>query len=1315
MDQLIELRKKIKELEQNEHTYKDAEEKLQLVIQQLAASNQQLQSREQELKSEQDTLIQTQKIASIGSWDWDVASDTVKWSDELFQIFKLDPKNGAVSYSDHPKIYTPKSMKRLDKAVQHTLATGEPYEIDLKIKRNDQTNAFCTARGYAKTDKKGKIVGLYGSFQDITERKNTEKELKKIKKRLRLVIDYSPFPIAVVDETDQYIEYWSKSAIKLFGHNPKTAQEWYELAYPNPEYRQQAIERWKPFLEKARNTKKSVNTGEYEISCKNGSLKICELHAQFIPNGLVVTLNDVTERKKNEEHLKKIEWLLQPKKGKTEVKVPDYGDLTLLNKNRTILDSVGKEVLNEIVSDYLSLLETSAAVYEKNGDYAVGIFSSEWCQFMDSCSRNLCRTQDNTKALQSGKWLCHDSCWADASRQSMVQNKAVDIECSGGLHIYAIPITANNEVIGSINFGYGNPPTKNHELAEIAANYNTSVDQLKNIAKTYETRPAFIIDIAKEKLETSAKLIGNIVERNQMEQELRKNQQRYKKAQAMGHVGNWEYNPVTTHFWASDEAKRIYGYDLNLDDFSTEKVENCIPEKERVHQALIDLLEHNKSYDLEFDIISHDKGIRKTIHSIAEVERDTNETPIIVTGVISDISQQKEANDHLKALNQQLRTNEQQLQAANQQLRAHEQQLVATNQQLSASEQKFRTLFNSMQEGVYLHQIIYDDYGKACNYEIIEANPISEKYLTIKREDAIGKLATDLYKTEVAPFIDVYAKVAETGSPVSFEQYFEPMDKHFLISVFSPQRGKFATVFLDITDNKLAEISLNKANQELNKVQEISHVGSFSIDLRTNEVKWTEELYKIYGFDPAFPPPLLNESQTLFTPESWELLSASIANAADKGQPYEIELNTRLKNGKTGWMWAHGEAITDNHGKITEIWGAAQDITERKRTEIELLKAKEKAIESDRLKSAFLANMSHEIRTPMNGILGFSNLLKEPKLTGKEQQKYIEIIEQSGERMLNIINNIIDISKIEAGLMKLVLTESDINEQVEYIYTFFKPEVEAKGMNIYLKTTLPSKEAIIKTDREKVFAILTNLVKNAIKYTQTGSIEIGYKQKGDVLEFYVKDTGTGVPEDRKTSIFERFIQGEIEDKMARQGAGLGLAITKAYIEMLKGDIWVEDHENQGSIFYFTIPYTPINEHKTINKTQENTDTEKAQNNIEILIAEDDESSEMLLEILCRNFSEKIIKARNGIEAIEACRNNPKIDLILMDIQMPKLGGYEATQEIRKFNTEVIIIAQTAFGLAGDKEKALEAGCDDYISKPINKNKLNSLIWKHIKQ
>jgi signal transduction histidine kinase len=235
----------------------------------------------------------------------------------------------------------------------------------------------------------------------------------------------------------------------------------------------------------------------------------------------------------------------------------------------------------------------------------------------------------------------------------------------------------------------------------------------------------------------------------------------------------------------------------------------------------------------------------------------------------------------------------------------------------------------------------------------------------------------------------------------------------------------------------------------------------------------------------------------------------------------------------------------------------------------------EKVKLADKLKSAFLANMSHEIRTPMNGILGFAGLLKRPNLTGELQKEYISIIEKSGIRMLNILNDIIDISKIESGLMTVNILETNINEQIGYIGAFFLPEAEEKGINFSFKCSLPAGESIILTDREKICAILTNLVKNAIKYTNEGSVELGYAKKDGGLEFYVKDTGIGIPKDKIDMIFNRFVQVDVVDKMVRQGAGLGLSISKAYIEILGGSIRVDSEEGKGSTFYFTIPYTTL--------------------------------------------------------------------------------------------------------------------------------------------
>lgn len=379
----------------------------------------------------------------------------------------------------------------------------------------------------------------------------------------------------------------------------------------------------------------------------------------------------------------------------------------------------------------------------------------------------------------------------------------------------------------------------------------------------------------------------------------------------------------------------------------------------------------------------------------------------------------------------------------------------------------------------------------------------------------------------------------------------------------------------------------------------------------------------------------------------------------------------------------------------------------------ELTKAKEKAEESELLKTAFLANMSHEIRTPMNGILGFVELLKETNLSGEEQQEYIGIIAESGKRMLNIINDIISISKVEAGHTELVISETNINDQLKYIYTFFKHEAESKGLKLSYRTGLSDLKANVMTDREKIYAILTNLVKNAVKFTIDGSIELGYQKKGAFLEFSVIDSGIGIRKDHLEIIFERFRQASESLSRHFEGAGLGLAISKAYVEILGGKMWVESEFGKGSAFYFTIPYIPLIE-ETNHPGNELSEKWEDLNNkgLKILIAEDDPISDLFLRKLILPFAKEVLKVKNGTDAVDICRKNPDIDLVLMDIQMPGIDGNEATRQIRLFNQEVIIVAQTALGINGERERSLASGCNDYIAKPISVGDFNNLISKY---
>ena len=571
-------------------------------------------------------------------------------------------------------------------------------------------------------------------------------------------------------------------------------------------------------------------------------------------------------------------------------------------------------------------------------------------------------------------------------------------------------------------------------------------------------------------------------------------------------------------------------------------------------------------------------------------------------------------------------------------------------------------------------------------------------------------------KCPLIPFIIVTGTVDEETAAETIKQgAWDYVVKERLSRLSSAMKNA-----LELKDEK-AKRAIDKEKLRISEERfklaiEGSQDGIWDWDLKTNKIYLSSRLKSMLGYENYEIKNTYKWWEDILHPDDKKFTLAILNNNLKKETPfYMVKYRLKCKDGSYKWIFARGKTIFDKNGSPYRIAGSLTDISEQKLMEEKLIRAKEKAEESDRLKSAFLANMSHEIRTPMNGILGFASLLKGPNLSGKSQKEYIKFIEKSGVRMLEIINNIISISKIESGLVEVNNIKFNINEQQENLYTFFKPEVEAKKIDFSFKSSLPFEYSIIKTDKDKFLSILTNLIKNAIKYTEQGSIEFGYNLKGKFLEFYIKDTGIGIKSNRQKVIFDRFIQADIENKMAIQGAGLGLAISKAYVEILGGEIWVESKIGKGSIFYFTIPFNTV----SVNINENNnvvTDCEMENKikRLNILLVEDDEISGLLINAIFEKTNCNILNAKNGIEAIELCKKKSDIDLILMDIQMPDMNGYEATRQIRKFNKDVVIIAQTAYALSGDKEKAIKAGCNEYITKPIIKEKLFALIKKTIK-
>ncbi len=661
-------------------------------------------------------------------------------------------------------------------------------------------------------------------------------------------------------------------------------------------------------------------------------------------------------------------------------------------------------------------------------------------------------------------------------------------------------------------------------------------------------------------------------------------------------------------------------------------------------------------------------------------------------------------------------------------------------EELRNSENNYKTLFNENTDGITIFSIRGDEVAPV----IVDMNENAASMLGYSWEEMIkmdpGKLEIDITREKMEKRVEEL----KTKGFLNYETTLQHKNGNKIIVEIKTLVINYANqpavmnIARDITKRKEIEQELITAKEnaeesekkyrqifdntfDIMSIYEVTEDGRFKvITFNPAEEKLIGSLenYQNRYIDECIPPELYNE----FKPHYDRCIQE------EKLIVYEEDISFQDIH-KT--FYTQLIPLKNNEGRVHRIIVISRDITdvkllstqlthqneELKLLNIDLTVSKEKAEESDKLKTAFLSNMAHEIRTPMNGILGFSELLQEPGLSDDRQQEYLKIIEKSGKRMLNIIDEIVEISKIEAGVMPIEIKDTVINEKIEFIYELLKPEAEARGLKLSVGNTLPQKAATIKSDGQKIYSILSNLVKNAIKYTDKGSVEFGYDVvetgHGLSLQFYVKDTGIGIPKDRQEAIFERFIQADIIDIQARQGAGLGLSIAKAYVELLGGKIRVESEEGIGSTFYFTLPYIFETERKNVDKTDWSSDiANNISEKLKILIAEDDKTSELLLGISVEKFSQEILKARTGIEAVEICRNNPDIDLILMDIQMPVLDGYKATHQIRQFNKNVVIIAQTSFGLSGDREKSIAAGCDDYIAKPVRRADLLALIQKY---
>lgn len=425
------------------------------------------------------------------------------------------------------------------------------------------------------------------------------------------------------------------------------------------------------------------------------------------------------------------------------------------------------------------------------------------------------------------------------------------------------------------------------------------------------------------------------------------------------------------------------------------------------------------------------------------------------------------------------------------------------------------------------------------------------------------------------------------------------------------------------------------------------------------------------------------------------------------GNEWTGELLNRKKSGDLYWENAVISPLLDASGQITHLVGIKEDITEKRKMIIDLILAKEKAEASDKLKSAFIRNISHEVRTPLSTIVGFIEMFLNPETPEETKISYNQIIRKSSTRLLNTITNYMDISLIVSGNMEVHPGLFSLNKMLCEIKDEFSEACKEKKIKLSVQKPADPLDIQLRTDQELFHKIWFHLLGNAVKFTQKGEIVFGYSIKPEGYNFFIKDTGIGIDQDKIQLIFDFFMQADISQTRVYDGSGLGLTIAHELVKLLGGQIFVESEKNAGSTFSFVFPQK-IREH-TVEKTELSPIQPEVDSIPLILVAEDDDFNYKYLDIILKRAGYDVIRAANGLEAIDICHNIPNVNIILMDMRMPKMGGLEATREIRKFLPDMPIVALTAYVSPADENEASSAGCNEFLSKPVNRPKLLMLL------
>jgi len=997
---------------------------------------------------------------------------------------------------------------------------------------------------------------------------------------------------------------------------------------------------------------------------------------------LIGVIHDITIHKQTEERLKDIEWMLTPKlppdKGPPTDTTGNYGDLTELNVNGIILKSVGQELLREVAEDYLGLLGTSSAIYEVNGDYAFGIFASRWCQTMDRASRKLCDTSDNIKALNSGRWLCHESCWTNCARIAIAECRPVDIECNGGIRMYCEPIKAGDKVVGAINFGYGDPPQEKAKLQKLANDYNIQYDDLLAETKTYQSRPLFIIEQAKKRLHATARLIGSMVEQKQTELVLRAEKKRAVESEMrFKALHNASFGGIVIH-----DKGLILDCNQGLSEITGYSQQELIG-----MDGLLLIATQSRQWVMDHILAGYDKP-----YEAVGVRKDGREYPVRLEGrqipyhgkevrvvEFRDITNQKQAEEALRE-----------------------------------SENRLQKIFDILPIGLWFA----DKTGK-----LLRGNPAGVSIWGA--EPRVDPSRYGVFKARRLPsgeeigsddwaLTHTIREGTTTLDEVLEIDSFDGQKKiilNFTAPVLDDNGAILGAVIVnqDITERKQAEEVISAERERLAVTLRSIGDGVITTDINGTIVLMNKVAEELCGWkqNEAQGKPL-SSVFNIINQSTREPHESPVAKVLASGQIIELANHTLLisRDGTERLIADSGAPIKDRDSKTIGVVLVFRDMTEKKKLE--------SALEvSSKLESlAVLAGgIAHDFNNLLGGIYGYIDMAIE---SAKDVQtaEFLSKTVSTIDRARALTQQLLTFAKGGAPVQKIAPLFPFVQETAQFALS---------GTNVSCDFNIQQDLWNCNYDRNQIGQVIDNLIINAQQAMPVGgsinvsaqNVSLSEKEhpllsEGNYVKISVKDSGVGIKKELLVRIFDPFFTTKTK------GHGLGLATCYSIINRHGGCIDVDSELGKGSIFHVYLPATDT-------QTSEIVIQQSAQHKGSgtFLVMDDEEVMRDILKQLLESFGYSVICRDNGKDALafltaEMEAKRPVAGMIF-DLTVPGgMGGMEAVAELRKIDAKTPVFVASGYADGTAMKNPVEYGFTASIGKPFRKAELIEMLEKYMK-